>query len=157
MKFQLLRIRNPIAVLIELRERVRTEHIVPNVVGDIKVRLPGVGNMAGVETTKPRLGHAVTRLESLAHCRPGQVEHCSSTHTAVNRRPRGQAGLRRLKKAAVVWHNPVIQAVEGDDGDLPRRPAGGRGGVERRRHRGGGGENIRSHASHSMGHETAVR
>ena len=143
--------------LVELRERVRTEYIVPDVVGDIKVRLAGVGNMAGVETTKPRLGHAVTRFESLAHCRPGQVEHCSSTHTAVNRRPCGQASLRGLEGTAVVGYDRVIQAMESDDGDWPRRPAGGRGGVERRRHRGGGGENIRSHASHSMGHETAVR
>src|SRR5262245_66172523 len=114
MKFQF---RNPIAVLIELRERVRTEHIVPNVVGDIKVRLAGIGDMAGVETTKPRLGHAVTRLESLAHCRPGQVEHCSSTHTAVNRRPRGQAGMRRLKKAGVVWSSPVIHAMDIEEVD----------------------------------------
>jgi hypothetical protein len=34
-----------LVVLIELPERMRTEHIVPNVVGDIKVPLTDVGDM----------------------------------------------------------------------------------------------------------------
>src|SRR5262245_66511876 len=90
MKFQF---RNPIAVLIELRERVRTEHIVPNVVGDIKVRLAGVGDMAGVETAKHSLGHAVTSIESIEHSRTGQVEQYSSTHNTVQRQPHDEAVL----------------------------------------------------------------
>src|SRR5262245_6614567 len=152
-----IHIRNPIIILIRQRECVLAEHIVPNVVGDIEVRLVRIGDVAGVETTKPHLGSIVTRLESLAHGRPRKVEHCPCAHTAVDRRPCGKAVLRSLEKAATVADNPVIQAMESDDRYWPHRPACGGGGVERRRHRSRRGKNIRAFTSHSMGHETAVR
>src|SRR5262245_18073658 len=113
--------------------------------------------MAGVETTKPYLGSIVTRLECLAHGRPGKVEHCPRAHTAVDRRPCAKAVLRSLEKAAAVADNPVIQAMESDDRDWPHRSACGCGGVERRRHRRRRGKYIGAFASHSMGHETAIR
>src|SRR5262245_32141243 len=127
-----IHVRNPVVVLIRKRESVRAEHIVPNVVSYIEVRLAGIGDMARVETTKPHFSPVVTRLESLASGRPGELKHRPSTHTPVDRRPGGKAALRSLKNSAVVTDNPVIQAMESDDRDWSHRSAVGSAGVKRR-------------------------